>query len=181
MHPPLGPIEVSITELETLLEQARQEPLEEDGYQKLRDAIRTLGRVTALLERQETTWLSCATNLCPASTEKTTKVLERAGIDSGEKKPAHRKLVAGHGRNGAAAYGGARRTQAPHEFLKSGDPCPGGCGGKVYPQRDPGLRVRVHGGANHDDRLRVGPAGVQSVRRRLHRRRTARCGREKVR
>jgi hypothetical protein len=31
--------------------------------------------------------------------------------------------------------------------LKSGDPCPGGCGGKIYPQHDPGLRMRIYGQA----------------------------------
>ena len=149
MQSPIGPIEVSTAELEALLEQARQEPLRDDGYQKLRAAIRTLGQVTELLEKQETTLTELRELLCPASSEKTAKVLERAGLDSGETKPkpARKKPVAGHGRNGACAYGGARRIQVPHEFLKSGDPCPGGCGGKVYPQRDPGLRVRVHGQA----------------------------------
>jgi hypothetical protein len=145
----IGSTEVSIAELEALLEQARQEPLREGGYQKLRNAVRTLGLVTELLERQETTLAELRELLCPASTERTAKVLERAGIDSGDKKPKaeRKKPPAGHGRNGAAAYGGARRIQVPHESLKSGDPCPGGCGGKIYPQHDPGLRVRIYGQA----------------------------------
>jgi hypothetical protein len=46
--------------------------------------------------------------LCPASTEKTEKVLQQAGIDSGEKKPESpskkpKGTAAGHGRNSAAA------------------------------------------------------------------------------
>src|SRR5262249_34597318 len=141
--------ETSPTELEALLEQARQEPLREDGYRKLRAAVRTLGLVTELLEKSETTLAELRELLCSASTEKTAKGLERAGIDTGEKKPkpARKKPVAGHGRNGAAAYGGARRIQVPHELLKSGDPCPGGCGGKIYLQRDPGLQVRIYGQA----------------------------------
>jgi transposase len=32
-------------------------------------------------------------------------------------------------------------------LLKGGDACPDGCGGKVYPQRDPGVLVRIHGQA----------------------------------
>jgi len=148
MPPQIGPIEVSTTQLEALLEQARQEPLRDEGYHKLRAAIRTLGLVTELLEKQETTLAELRELLCPASTEKTAKVLEQAGIHSGEKKPkAERKKPPGHGRNGAAAYGGARRIQVRHESLQRGDPCPGGCGGKVYPQHDPGLRVRIYGQA----------------------------------
>ena len=54
MQPRIERIEVSTEELEGLLEQARP-MLSEDGYQKLRAAIRTLGYVTGLLEKQETT------------------------------------------------------------------------------------------------------------------------------
>ena len=43
MKPNLDPIDVSAQELEALLEQARHEPLPEEGYQKLKAAIRTLG------------------------------------------------------------------------------------------------------------------------------------------
>ena len=47
-------IDISIEELEALLQQARP-ALSEEGYQKLRAAIRTLGYVTELLEKKETT------------------------------------------------------------------------------------------------------------------------------
>jgi len=80
------PIDVPIEELEGLLEQARP-ALSEEGYQKLRAAIRTLGYVTELLEKKETTLAALRELLCPASTEKTDKVLKQAGIDTGEKKP----------------------------------------------------------------------------------------------
>jgi hypothetical protein len=33
----------------------------------------------------------------------------------------------------------------PHASLKPGDACPDGCGGKVYPQREPGVLVRIKG------------------------------------
>jgi hypothetical protein len=52
---PSGRLDVSTEELETLLERARQEPLEPDGYEKLKAAIRTLGYVTELLENREAT------------------------------------------------------------------------------------------------------------------------------
>jgi transposase len=157
MQPPIERIDVSTEELEGLLEQARP-ALGEDGYQKLRAAIRTLGYVTELLEKQETTLAALRELLCHASTEKTAKVLKQAGIETREKKPmsagpegasqAPKSAAAGHGRNGAAAYRGARKVQVPHASLKAGDPCPDGrCGGKVYPQRDPGVLVRIQGQA----------------------------------
>ena len=101
-------LDVSREELEALLEQARQEPLPEDGYQKLRAAIRTLHYVTELLEKKETTLKEVRELLCPASTEKTEKVLQQAGIETGDKKSANspKKPRRGHGRNAAAAYRG---------------------------------------------------------------------------
>ena len=55
LHPEgAPPIDVPLEELEGLLEQARP-ALSEEGYQKLRAAIRTLGYVTELLEKKETT------------------------------------------------------------------------------------------------------------------------------
>jgi transposase len=148
------PIDVPIEELEGLVEQARP-ALCEEGYQKLRAAIRTLGYVTELLEKKETTLAALRELLCPASTEKTGKVLKKAGIETGEKKPGPKSApkkpqgaAAGHGRNGAAAYGGAQKIKIPHASLKGGDPCPDAqCSGKVYAQRDPGVWVRIQGQA----------------------------------
>jgi hypothetical protein len=48
-------LDVSIEELEALLEQAKREPLQEEGYQKLLASVRTLRYVTELLEKKETT------------------------------------------------------------------------------------------------------------------------------
>jgi transposase len=154
---PEGPprIDVSTEELETLLEQAKQEPLREEGYHKLKAAVRTLGYVTELLEKKEATLASLRELLCPASTEKTDKVLKQAGIDTGETKPSPESVpkkpkgaAAGHGRNGAAAYRGATKVPVPHASLKAGDLCPDAqCSGNVYVQRDPGVLVRIRGQA----------------------------------
>jgi len=154
---PLGPegaprIDVSCEELEALLEGARA-ALGEAGYQKLQAAIRTLGYVTELLQNQEATLASLRRLLCHSSTEKTSKVLKQAGIDSVASKPpgvshASQRVTAGHGRNGAAAYRGARKVAVPHASLNAGDPCPDArCRGKVYTQRDPGVLVRIKGQA----------------------------------
>jgi transposase len=110
--------------------------------------------VTELLETREATLEKLRRLLCHSSTEKTGKVLKQAGIETDDKKPnppgAHtsKSKTPGHGRNGAAAYRGARKVEVPHGSLKAGDPCPDGqCGGKVYPQREPGVLVRVQGQA----------------------------------
>jgi transposase len=139
--------------LESLLEHAREEPLREEGYHQLKAAIRTMGYGTELLEQKETTLAALRELLCPASTEKTDKVLKQAGIETGEKKPGagsapKKPKAAGHGRNGAGAYSGATKVAVAHASLKAGDPCPDAhCGGKVYVQRDPGVLVRIRGQA----------------------------------
>ena len=84
MESPVEPIDVSVAELEALLEQARPS-LSPEGYEKLRAAIRTLGYVTELLAKQGTTLAALRELLCPASTEKTAKVLQQAGIQKDTK------------------------------------------------------------------------------------------------
>jgi transposase len=151
MRPASAHLDVSTEELETFLERARQEPLEPDGYEKLKAAIRTLGYVTELLENREATLETLRRLLCQSSTEKTDEVLKRAGIEVDEKnhKPAGdgtgKTVSPGHGRNGAAAYGGACKVQIRYAGLTSGDQCPDCERGKVYSQRDPGVLVRIKG------------------------------------
>jgi len=146
-------LDVSTEELEAWLEQAREGPLSEQGYQKLKAAIRTLAYVTELLENREATLAALRRLLCKASTEKTREVLQQAGLETEEKKHpapgerARQATAAGHGRNGAAAYRGAHQVEVPHALLKVGDRCPECQRGKVYPQRDPGVLVRIRGQA----------------------------------
>ncbi len=125
--------------------------IREEAYEKLSAAIRNLGYVTELLEKREATLESLRRLLCHASTEKTETVLQQAGIDGGEQKSsagegpprAPKRKSRGHGRHAAAAYSRAQKVKVPHT-LKAGDACPAGCGRKVYPQREPGLLVRIN-------------------------------------
>jgi transposase len=152
MRPADAPLDVSVEELEALLERAR-EALGEAGYQKLKAAIRTLSYVTELLETREATLASLRRLLCRARSEKTDAVLEEAGIAprSTPKRPAAaavgEKPAPGHGRNGAKAYPGAERIAVPHGSLHSGDRCPECQRGKVYPWQEPGRLVRMRGQA----------------------------------
>lgn len=151
MKPPVERIEVPIEELQNLLNAAR-EKLGAEGYRKLKAAIDTLAYLTSLIEDQKTTIQKLRELLAkPASTEKTDKVLENAGLKSEtqntitEKTPKRPKK--GHGRKGARAYEAAHRVPVPHAFLASGDSCPKCLEGKLYAQRDPGVLVRVVGRA----------------------------------
>jgi hypothetical protein len=90
----------------------------------------------------------------PATTEKTDKVLEKAGLPPEASQAAgkadqktSRKPKSGHGRNGAKAYTAARRVPVPHATLSSGDPCPKCLEGTLYAQRDPGVLIRIVGRA----------------------------------
>ena len=152
MQPAAPPLDVTPEELEALLEGVR-EALGEAGYQKLKAAIRTLSYVTQLLENREATLQTLRRLLCHARSEKTKDVLEQAGIEGGPTKQkaaageAAKHPAAGHGRNGAEAYRGARRVEVSHASLHHGDRCPECQRGKVYPLHDPGLLVRMQGQA----------------------------------
>ena len=88
-------LDVSSEELEALVEQARA-VLPLDGYQKLLGAIHTLRYVTELLENREASLANLRELLCPATTEKTEKVLKQAGIHSGTEKPAAANPTSAH-------------------------------------------------------------------------------------
>jgi transposase len=147
-------IEVNFEELQALLERARQGPLGAGDCQKLEAAIHALSQLIELIGEKETTISRLRALLVKPSTEKTRKVLEQAGLKpppSSSSPPSStsasesRKKKPGHGRNGAEAYGGAERIKIAHASLKPGDGCPECEKGKVYPQKDPAVRIRVVG------------------------------------
>lgn len=146
-------IEVHTEELRRLVERAREAPLEEAGCRKLTALIDTFEYVTQLLENKQTTIHALRRLLLQPSTEKTAKVLRKAGIEPGEKKsqPSGGRMpeskAKGHGRNGAESYKAAQKVEVSHPSLKPGNPCPECQEGKVYAQREPRLLVRVVGQA----------------------------------
>jgi len=125
-------IQINLPELDQVLEQARQAPLSDPDYQKLKD---TLHLLVGLLQPTR-------------STEKTSAVLAEAGTlvpatsEAGEKPRSP-----GHGRNGAAAFTGARKLVIPHASLQPGTLCPACEKGKVYRQKEPKPLVRLVGQA----------------------------------
>jgi transposase len=121
-------MDVNLEELDRVLDHAREAPLSEPDYEKLKSALHALA---GMLPQ-------------PRSTEKTKAVLEQPETPAPQtvtdKKP-------GHGRNGASSYTGAKKVEVPHATLHTGDGCPGCIKGKVYPQREPRVLVRVVGQA----------------------------------
>jgi transposase len=134
-------IEVNFEELSRLAERARQGPLSEEDCHKLDAAIHVLRYLIETIGENDTAISQLRALLTKTSTEKTSKVLERAGIRTKGGSPPNNKPKPGHGRNGARAYARARRIKIAHASLRPGDPCPERWKGKVYRQKDPGLRI----------------------------------------
>lgn len=164
-------IEVNTEELRRLVERAGEAPLEEAGRQKLKALIDTFEYVTQLLADKQTTIHALRQLLLKPSTEKTEKVLRKAGLEPGEKKSqpqvgkTPKRRTKGHGRNGAECYKVAQKVEVSHPSLKPGDNCPQCQEGKVYAQKEPGLLVRIVGQAPlaatvyHMERLRCNLCG----------------------
>src|SRR5271157_407123 len=151
MKPAKEQIEVNLEELTALVERARQGPLSKEDCQRLEDAIQALSVLIERIGEKNTTISQLRALLSKPSTEKTSKVLEQAGIKAPPKNSpppnAPGPPKPGHGRNGAQAYGGARRIKIAHASLQRGDHCPECQKGKVYEQKEPALRIRVVGQA----------------------------------
>lgn len=148
MKPARRRVDVNLDELDRVLDGAREAPLSKADYDKLKGALHTLA---AMLAR-------------PRNTEKTSAVLEEAAIN-GVENQAEPDMPAGHGRNAAEAFGGARKIDIAHQNLKHGDRCPK-CGkGNVYGQKEPKSLVRIIGQAPLAaavyslERLRCGACG----------------------
>jgi hypothetical protein len=104
-------IDVSIEELEGVVDGARYRTLNDDDHRKLRAAVETLGRMARMLADREATLRELRQMLLqPATTEKTRVVLERAGIPPQAIRPSeaasgeeNKRKAKGHGRKPASA------------------------------------------------------------------------------
>ena len=152
MKPARRCVEVNLEELDRVLDGARQTPLSEADYDKLKSALHALA---AML-------------VPPRTTEKTRAVLEESGgseTKAGSPADTNAPPPPGHGRHGAEAFGGARKVDIAHQKLAHGDRCPE-CGkGNVYGQKEPKVLVRMVGQAPLTatvyslERLRCGACG----------------------
>ena len=141
-------MELPTEELMQILEQAKVGAISADQYTKLMMVIQTFALLKEELQSNKTSIQRLKRMLFGASTEKTRAVLgEQSAVGEGGRGQQDDARVpsAGHGRNGAAAYIGAQKIPIPHPSLHGGDSCPGCARGKVYPMKDPGVRVRFSG------------------------------------
>src|SRR5438477_8166498 len=145
-------VDVNLDELDQVLDGARQAPLSEDDYEKLKDALHALA---AMLVR-------------PRNTEKTSAVLgtsEGAETGAGTQPESNTSPSPGHGRNGAEAFCSSQKIAIAHQNLKHGDRCPECRKGNVYGQKEPKVLVRIVGQAPLAatvyslERLRCGACG----------------------
>ena len=118
----------------------------------------------------------------PRNTEKTSAVLESRRVDNEHRESAGYRIAAspGHGRNGAEAFGGARKVDITHQELTHGDRCPE-CGkGNVYGQKEPKALVQDCGaGAAGGYGLLAGAVALRRLRAGVHGTRAGRSGRRK--
>lgn len=147
-------IDISIEELEKLVDQTGYQTLSDEERRNLRAAVETLGQMARMLADKDATLRQLRQMLLkPATTEKTRAVLDRAGIKpkAGEQPDraaaGENKQRKGHGRKPASAFSGAPKVEVPHPTLHPGDRCPGCIKGKVYPLKEPAVRVRIIGQA----------------------------------
>ncbi|MFP5249740.1 MAG: transposase, partial [Acidobacteriota bacterium] len=129
-------IEINVEQLDHVLDQARTVPLNDDDYQLLKTTLHAMADRLRPAQRSE--------KMSELFGEQKPSPCEPAQAQSVGQKP---DKPAGHGRNGAEAFSGARQVRIAHQKLHHGDRCPE-CGrGHVYEQKEPKVLVRIVGQA----------------------------------
>lgn len=149
-------VDISVEELNALIERLESRELEEADYEIAAKLVSTLMYLKQVHDDKSMS-IKRLLNLLfgSVSSEKTGKLLEHleaAGKSRGQEKATGRqkgkKKRKGHGRNGADAYKGAERFRVGLKDLEPGRRCPSCSKGKVYPSSDgPKTLVRVRGHA----------------------------------
>ena len=125
-------IEVNLDELDEIIERGTRTPLSKGESQKLKTALHAMA--DRLIRKR--------------STEKTSAVLDTsAAAAPAQDSHTDEAVSAGHGRNSAAAFTGAKRVAIAHATLHSGDPCPECRQGRVYREKEPATLIRIVGRA----------------------------------
>jgi hypothetical protein len=133
--------DVDVLQLKGALERARA-ALSAEDFALLSGAVDTFTALTRELQLKGATLERLRRLFLGSASEKTSKVLgdEEAGGHEEEEQPPGASTAEGtekttkrkgHGRNGAAAYTGAKREKVAHQELLSGGGCPGCAKGKV--------------------------------------------------
>lgn len=150
-------IDITPEELDALLKRA-EAALDQGDYEHIKAMAEMITYLSRMVEQKGTSAKRLLQMLFGGSTEKTKQVIERLkkASDQAEAKSlaeacakdqSPEEAGKGHGRNGASVYTGAGKIVIPHEYLKSGDPCPACDKGKVYKVKKPSVVLRVRGQA----------------------------------
>ncbi len=149
--------QISLSELEAIIEHAQKQPLSEQEGQMLLSVSETLQYLTNELDKKRVSIDRLKKLLFGASTEKLDNLTDKDSEDDPKDAPNQdpdqpddenkKKKTKGHGRNGADAYTGAKIVKVLHETLTPGDPCPNCNTGTVYECKIPGRIIRVTGQA----------------------------------
>jgi transposase len=150
--------EISLSELEAIIERAQKQPLSEQEGQMLLNVSQTLQYMTEELEKKRVSIARLKKLLFGAPTEKLDTLTDKDSgddpKDASNQDPdppdddtKKKKKSKGHGRNGADAYTGADIVKVLHETLTPGDSCPDCDTGTVYECKIPGRIIRVTGQA----------------------------------
>jgi transposase len=132
MKPSRQRVEINMDELRRVLDKARQQPIAESEYLKMKTALDILAERLAVQR----------------TTEKTRAVMPQvkpAEVTSMSPQTGQQRKAKGHGRKAAADYVGATKVLIRHATLACGDRCPECERGKVYAQRQAKTLVRVVG------------------------------------
>jgi len=127
MMRPMKRLEVSMDELEGIIERAKTTALTDEECDKLRKAFETLAYLTDLVGEKNTTIAKLRKILFGAGTEKIRNILDNQGAgsagdstaSSGKTEESTKPKAKGHGRKGVEDFTGAERVQVAHEFDKS--------------------------------------------------------------
>ena len=147
-------IELTVQEVEALIERIQQESLFKPDYGLLFAIVTNYFTLEQAHQEQSHTLLRLVNQIFGRRTEKAKDVLQ--GASSKEAPPdassptgtaSPKEKPKGHGRNGASAYEGAQKVCVPHACYKAGDRCPLCPKGKLYPFYEPGVEVRIVGRA----------------------------------
>ena len=153
-------LDVTMEEIEAILEQAKDRPLDAVECETLRGLAVSYLAVLTRIEDQKSTIRTLRELVFGAKTETKENVVGDAQAaptgtgtpekaETGDEKAQGTEISPpkGHGRTPAQQYTGAKRIKVPHPSLRPGDPCPCGCGGTLYQQKRPKVLVRIRASA----------------------------------
>jgi len=146
-------IELTVQEVEALIERMEQESLIKPDYPILVAILRNYFTLAQIHQEKSYTLLRFVNRIFGHRTEKSKEVLKSASPkqepspSTSAERESPKEKPKGHGRNGASAYEGAQKVCVPHPCYKAGDRCPLCPKGKLYPFWEPGVEVRMVGRA----------------------------------